>query len=461
MPLIVTSGHGGWDMPVQRRMTHRFTPVDLSGPISVANFSTPVEDSNPDQPEIIPWMPERKETKGSNLVRDVNTDSAALNVAGGVACIINQDLSGHNLSASSVPPQCAFAEVDDYDVLPLMTSPSAKKPSALKTPSQGPSSQDNPSFYYPHVVIFRIPRKFVDVNRNDTGENAFADHPVAKAAWNEYHDLIEHVQKIVSQGYDKLKDPKKPKEPSEGCGLLLDIHGHSHAANLIEVGYLLNGTTLALDDTQLDAHAHVLTNLTSVRSLENIIQQDPNPSDRENRDPSKITFSDFLRGQDDSLGGMLQAQGLDALPSPRHPAPARGASYFYGGYTTRRHGSRDRKEEGAMDAIQLEMPKTLRFVEKEQAREIGMRIGQAVEEFMARYYNFPPRGSRCVGHARSDERERGLEHSDEVRMAKSIKDICTMRGSDDQGVETKVAKTSLVRQPIKRQTSRLQGRKKR
>ncbi|KAF8965011.1 hypothetical protein BGZ52_011677, partial [Haplosporangium bisporale] len=202
---------------------------------------------------------------------------------------------------------------------------------------------------------------------------------------------------------------------------------HSHAANLIEVGYLLNGTTLALDDTQLDAHAHVLTNLTSVRSLENIIQQDPNPSDRENRDPSKITFSDFLRGQDDSLGGMLQAQGLDALPSPRHPAPARGATYFYGGYTTRRHGSRDRKEEGAMDAIQLEMPKTLRFVEKEQAREIGMRIGQAVEEFMAR----------------SDERERGLEHSDEVRMAKSIKDICTKRGSDDQGVETKVAKTSL------------------
>ncbi|KAF8991560.1 hypothetical protein BGZ52_013154, partial [Haplosporangium bisporale] len=60
-------------------------------------------------------MPERKETKGSNLVRDVNTDSAALNVAGAVACIINQDSSGHNLSASSVPPQCAFAEVDDYD----------------------------------------------------------------------------------------------------------------------------------------------------------------------------------------------------------------------------------------------------------------------------------------------------------------------------------------------------------
>jgi len=149
--------------------------------------------------------------------------------------------------------------------------------------------------------------------------------------------------------------------------------------------------------------------------LENIIQRDPNPSDCENHDPSKITISDFLRGQNNSLGGMLQAQGLDSLPSPGHPAPARGTAYFYGGYTTRRHGSRDRKdgeEESKTDAIQLEIPKTLRFVDKEQGREIGMRMGQAVVDFMARYYDLLPRGSRFVGLARSGEREVGLGHSD-------------------------------------------------
>lgn len=205
------------------------------------------------------------------------------------------------------------------------------------------------------------------------------------------------------------------------CVFFFNSIGHSHATNLIEIGYLLNGTTLALDDTQLNAHAHVLINLTSVRSLENITQQDPNSCDRENQDPSKITLSDFLRGQNDSLGGMLQAQGLDSLPSPGHPAPARGADYYYGGYTTRRHGSRyreDGKQEGAMDAIQLEMPKTLRFVDKEQGREIGMCMGQAVVKFMARYYNLLPRGSRCLGHARSGEGERGHEHIDQIRMAK-------------------------------------------
>lgn len=213
LPLIVTAGHGGQGVTMKRRMTHHFTPVDLSGPISVANFSTPVDDRNPDQPEVMPWMPERNQTKGSKFLRDVNTHSAALNLAGAVACIINEDLSKHQLSASSVPLQCNFADSDDYDLSPPMT------------PSQGLSSQDNPSFYYPHVVIFRVPRQFVDVNRNDTGENAFPDHPVAEAAWNEYHNLIDHVQKIVSQGNDESKDPKEPKGPSKGSGLLLDIHG--------------------------------------------------------------------------------------------------------------------------------------------------------------------------------------------------------------------------------------------
>ncbi|KAG0015444.1 hypothetical protein BGZ81_011688 [Podila clonocystis] len=378
MPLIATAGHGGWDTPgkpVKRNMTHRFTPVDLASPISVPAFSTPVEDNTPDNPEVMPWMPERDQTKGGNFKMDVNTHSAALNLAGAVACIINVGQNGHPLG-SVVPLKCDFADSDDPDAPPPLTL------SLQDTLTQG---EENSSFYYPHVVVFRVPRKFVDVNRNITGENAIADHPVAEAAWNEYH-------------------------------------GHSHATNLIEVGYLLNGTTLALDDKHIDAHANILTSLTSVRSLENLFQQDCNPvnTDNQNDDDDdhddnvdKITLSDFLRGQN-SLGGMLQSQGLDSLPSPRYQAPSRDAVYFFGGYTTRRHGSRDKPGE-AMDAIQLELPKSLRFVEKDEGREIGMRMGRAVVEFMGRYYKLPP----SMTSGSMPEKESGLGR------IKDTKDWCT------------------------------------
>ncbi|KAF9337148.1 hypothetical protein BG006_006025 [Podila minutissima] len=459
MPLIVTAGHGGWeapDSPVKRRMTHRFTPVDPASPISVPAFSTPVEDSTPDKPEAMLWMPERDQTKGGNFKMDVNTHSTALNLAGAVACIVNEGQNGHQLN-SSVPPKCDFADSDDPD------TPPPKMPSLQDTLTQG---QKSSPFYYPHVVVFRVQRRFVDVNRNISGENAIADHPVAEAAWNEYHVLIEHVQRLAAQRhpYNELRGPSK-----NSLGLLLDIHGHGHATNLIEVGYLLNGTTLALDDKHLDTHANVLTNLTSIRSLENLIRQNPNPANREDHenddhghndsdndsDNDMITFSDLLRGQKNSLGGLLQSQGLDSLPSPRYQAPSCGVVYFYGGYTTQRHGSRD-KPEDAMDAIQLEMPRTLRFVDKDEGREIGMRMGRAVVEFMTRYYQLPLSMNR-VTMPEKESMLGGLNR--DTKAAWSTKEQKPIRSgawesgdSDDKGVvDPKKAKALIA----KRQTSRL------
>ncbi|KAG0067383.1 hypothetical protein BGZ93_000780 [Podila epicladia] len=453
MPLIVTAGHGGWeapDKPVRHRITHRFTPVDPASPISVPAFSTPVEDSTLDNPEMMLWMPERDQTKGGNFKMDVNTHSAALNLAGAVACIVNEGQNEHQLS-SSIPRKCDFANSDDPD------TPPPKMPSLQDTLAQG---QESSSFYYPHVVVFRVQRKFVDVNRNISGENAIADHPIAEAAWNEYHVLIEHVQRLAAQSHqdNELRGPSK-----NSMGLLLDIHGHGHATNLIEVGYLLNKTTLALDDKHLDTHANVLANLTSIRSLENLIRQNLNPANREDHencdhghnDDDMITFSSLLRGQKNSLGGMLQSQGLDSLPSPRHQAPSRSAVYFHGGYTTQRHGSRD-KPENAMDAIQLEMPRTLRFVEKEEGREIGMRMGRAVVEFMTRYYQLPLSMSR-VTMPETEGMLGGLNI--DTKAAWSTKEQKPIRlgawesgDSDDNGaVDPKKAKTLTA----KRQTSRL------
>lgn len=219
-----------------------------------------------------------------------------------------------------------------------------------------------------------------------------------------------------------------------------------------------------MDDKQLDAHASVLTNLTSIRSLENVIQQTPNPTNGEDHNDDdghdhngddKISFSNFLRGQKYSLGGMLQSQGLESLPSPRHLAPSRGAVYFSGGYTTQRHGSRDKPEE-AMDAIQLEMPKTLRFVEKDEGREIGLRMGRAVVEFMTQYYELP----QSMGSVSMQlEKENLLGQLGKDTKAWSIKEQKLVRagewesGDSDDGVVVDPKKAKVL--TAKRQTSRL------
>ncbi|KAF9900443.1 hypothetical protein EC991_007337 [Linnemannia zychae] len=270
---------------------------------------------------------------------------------------------------------------------------------------------------YPHVIVFRIPRRFVDVNRNITGENAIADGDVhAEAAWREYHDLIDHVQKMAlqkaaisinhhqQQEQEQEQEPKchKQQQPNHwtppqalapGRGLLLDIHGHAHATNLIEIGYLLNGTVLNMDDDRLNAYAAQLTKEPSIRSLINkVVFNAPPPADSLAVPQPRLPFSKLIRGgKTESLGGMFQAQGLNAVPSPDFQAPCQECVYFFGGYTIQSHGSHDHKDSDlanndTMDAIQLELPKILRLVDKEQGREVGMKLGRAVVEFAAQYY---------------------------------------------------------------------------
>ncbi|KAG0348971.1 rRNA-binding ribosome biosynthesis protein utp25 [Podila humilis] len=427
MPLIITAGHGGSVIPgksTARPMTHRFTPLpDLGSPsldaFSVASFSAPIEGTDPESNATIPWMPERDQSKGGNFKNDLNTHLIALNLADSVAQIVNREVTPSGLKRPSSSSQHGMSVRNQRDDDTQQEICDTDPPGAF-SPTAGVSTRTPPSQtyiptkepLYPHVVVFRVRRLFVDVNRNITGENAVAEgNPNSEAAWKEYHGVIEHVQMLITQTQQKSptttatqslssnKEPwprKKTLSPTQvypdapGSGLLLDIHGHAHATNLIEVGYLLDGATLAQDDQQLDNNSAVIVQKSSVRSLlENIVILNGSKSDHSSKvsasQSRRIAFSSFLRGQFDSLGGRFQAQGLGTVPSPENPAPCDECTYFFGGYTTQEHGSRS-KSFSAMDAIQLELPKVLRFVDAEEGREIGMRLGQAVTEFMAQYY---------------------------------------------------------------------------
>ena len=168
----------------------------------------------------------------------------------------------------------------------------------------------------PHVIVSRLHRIKLDPNREIV--EAVQGDPFAENAWTEFQGFIDAAENIVTRDF--------------GSGLYLDIHGHGHEIDRLELGYLLSRDDLAGSDAALSVQS--LVDKSSVRALAGAVA---------------ITFADLIRGPT-SLGTLLQDAGVRTVPSAADP-DAGGAAYFTGGYNTRRHGSRDG---GTVSGIQIE-----------------------------------------------------------------------------------------------------------
>ncbi|XP_072286326.1 uncharacterized protein [Pyxicephalus adspersus] len=171
------------------------------------------------------------------------------------------------------------------------------------------------SGYCPHVVINNLSRSKLDPNR-DKNEAAFGV-PEAEKAWEEFMGFIRTAKSRMS------------------TGLLIDIHGHSHAEGWVELGYLIS-------KTNLDSGKFTSAD-TSIYSL--------------SRRRLGTSFDSLLRGSQ-SLGKLIEEQNAKyvSVPSPSNPGP-NGGNYFSGGYIVATHGS---KSSGEVDAIQIELPRWIR-----------------------------------------------------------------------------------------------------
>jgi len=167
----------------------------------------------------------------------------------------------------------------------------------------------------PHVIISNLRRTKLDPNR-EIGEAAQGSPP-AERAWREYHAFIDSASAEVE---------------ALGGGLYIDMHGHGHEIQRIELGYLYNDIILFRTDSLMD---DLDGEDSSIQAL---------------AERTQIPFSELLRGEE-SVGGLLEARGYPSVPSPTFP-DAGGAPFFSGGFSTVRHGSRDG---GSVDGIQFEL----------------------------------------------------------------------------------------------------------
>lgn len=206
---------------------------------------------------------------------------------------------------------------------------------------------------YPHVIINLLHRKKFDANR-DIGDAADGNPSVEKA-WRAYHNFIHSAKDKVTEDY--------------GRGLFLDMHGHGHTIQRIELGYLLKRADLQLPDSALNSISHLEES--SIRSLvsDNI---------------ETLDHATLLRGLK-SLGSILDTKGFSSVPSLSDPYPQGSDPYFEGGYNTRRHGSVDNA--GAIDAIQIELNQDIRFNDSTRLILIDSLTQSALEYYDIHYNN--------------------------------------------------------------------------
>ena len=170
---------------------------------------------------------------------------------------------------------------------------------------------------YPYIIINRLHRKKLDANR-DIGDAADGD-PMAEQAWTEFHNFIQAAKDSITQNFGK--------------GLYLDLHGHGHDIQRLELGYRIWKSRLQMSDAALD----IFVDDASIKSLVN-------------DNLNNLSLSQLLRGED-SFGEFYEEEMFLAVPSQIDPFPIGSEPYFSGGYNTERHGS---KLGGVIDGIQIE-----------------------------------------------------------------------------------------------------------
>lgn len=203
----------------------------------------------------------------------------------------------------------------------------------------------------PHLVINHLHRRKFDANRNQA--DAACGDPQAIAAWNAFHGYLNDARNAIAQQFGK--------------GFFVDLHGHGHAIQRLEMGYLLYEDELALSDAVLNTAQYI--NWSSLRNLALDNAQG-------------LTHSDLLRGPL-ALGTLLGQMGYPSVPSAQDPYPMAGQPYFSGGYNTVQHSS---YLSGSVDGVQIECNMDGVRDTPQNRRRFADSLSHALLDFLGAHY---------------------------------------------------------------------------
>lgn len=204
--------------------------------------------------------------------------------------------------------------------------------------------------YQPYIVYAKIHRIKVDLNRSL--ETSHCEDDSSNDLWRSFHQQIESYRYEIIQKYSR--------------GLMIDIHGHGHPNQRIELGYLLNSEQLR----SLSTNGSLENSLTSINSLVN-------------NHPENISLNELIIGEN-SLGTLLSSAGFPSVPSAQDPAPNLGDPFFSGGSNTKLYGSKTRS---GVDAIQLELNRQNLRQESEDRIRFSKTFATVILSYIQHHYS--------------------------------------------------------------------------
>ncbi|MBK8347936.1 MAG: T9SS type A sorting domain-containing protein [Saprospiraceae bacterium] len=218
-----------------------------------------------------------------------------------------------------------------------------------------------------HIIINKLHRRKLDANR-DLSEGADGD-PISAVAWYNFHTFLESAKMQVTKNFGK--------------GIYIDLHGHGHEKERIELGYLLYGSELRKSDEILNTDQYI-----GYSSIKNLVYHNP----------LKLKHASLLRGSL-SFGSLLSQASYPAVPSSDDPSPLIGDDYFSGGYNTERHGS---MKSGTIDAIQIECNASIRF-NSVKRKMFAQNLADVIIAFLSAHYFDNLNNTSCVSAAENTE----------------------------------------------------------
>lgn len=162
----------------------------------------------------------------------------------------------------------------------------------------------------PFIVICHLSRKNVDQNRDM--EEATCGNAAMQKPWHTFHNYIDTALAMAVKAY--------------GSSLYIDLHGHGHPNQRLELGYSLNAAELP--EISSDKGLTDLAKKSTLKNLIDINKGTKAPSD----------FKNLMIG-DHAFGTLITSKGSPAIPSKQDPYISDGGKYFNGGYNTRRYTS--------------------------------------------------------------------------------------------------------------------------
>lgn len=333
--------------------------IQVSFQVTAGGGSVPVSSRRTDGTGTarVPWILGRATGPGQELVASAGTLSVTFQ-ATGIEPVVGQSYFGRS----------QYTEYLSGDMPLVVSAPHGGylRPDEIPDRTSGTTVQDrntqelarqireaffDQTGHYPHVIISRLHRIKLDPNR-EIMEAAQGD-PEAERAWYEFQTYIEEARALVEETFDR--------------GFYIDLHGHGHAVQRLELGYMLTSSDLNESNETLSGSTYV--EKSSVKAL---VQS------------SGVALADLVRGPM-SLGTLLETEGLPSVPSLNQPNPG-GQPFFSGGYNTGRHGSRS---EGQVSGVQIECNYTGVRDTESNRQAFSVALARALEIYFPAFLNLP------------------------------------------------------------------------